>query len=115
MARHEWDDESNFDLALLGYNRRQVDHHLDELEQRMDDAAVAFDAAITLQNELNAAHAEIRRLRRARLEFPDGRELGDQITRILQTAEEQAAAIRAQAERDARTMRRPAGNHPIAA
>jgi cell division septum initiation protein DivIVA len=98
-------DESNFEVALLGYNRRQVDRHIDELHQRLADATVAFDAAVALQNQLNDARAEIRKLRRLAHNLPGGAPLGDRVTAILEAAERQAGAIRAQAEQDAAAIR----------
>lgn len=110
MARRTTDPESNFEVAVLGYNRQQVDQHIHALEQRMADAAVAFDAAITLQNQLNEARTEIHQLRESR-RVP-GADLSDRITTILAAAEEQAAAIRADAEQDARALRADAAAGP---
>jgi peptidoglycan DL-endopeptidase RipA len=90
-------DESNFELALLGYNRRQVDRHIDELNGRLADATVAFDTAVALQNELNEARGEISKLRALARNLPDGVRLGDRITAILEAAEQHAAAIGAHA------------------
>jgi peptidoglycan DL-endopeptidase RipA len=90
-------DESNFELALLGYNRRQVDRHVDELNGRLADATVAFDTAVALQNQLNQARGEIAKLRALARNLPDGVRLGDRITAILEAAEHHAAAIRAHA------------------
>lgn len=94
-------DESNFELALMGYNRRQVDRHIDELNRRLEDSAIAFDAAVSLQNQLNEARTEINKLRGLARNLPGGVSLGDKITAILEAAEQQAAAIRARAEEDA--------------
>jgi hypothetical protein len=99
-------DESNFELALLGYNRRQVDRHIDELHQRLADATVAFDAAVALQNQLNDARTEIHKLRRLSRSLPGGVPLSDRISAILEAACQQAAAIRAQAEHEAYERRR---------
>jgi hypothetical protein len=104
MGRRTIDPESNFELTVVGYNRQQVDRHIKALEQRMDEAAAAFDAAITLQNQLNEARAEIIKLRELTRTMP-GQAVGDHITAVLLAAEEQAAAIRAQAEQEAQAIR----------
>jgi cell division septum initiation protein DivIVA len=95
----------NFDLSLLGYNRGQVDRHIDKLNRRLSDAMVTFDSAIALQHELNAAREEIDNLRKVAAHFPHHTRLGEQITEILMLAEEQAATIRAEAEDEAKTIR----------
>jgi cell division septum initiation protein DivIVA len=105
MPRRDADKLSNFDLAMLGYDRRQVDRHLDELHQHLADAAAAFDAAAALQHELNAAHNEIADLRAVATSYPEHTKLGERVTEILMLAEEQAAAILAEAEREAERLR----------
>jgi hypothetical protein len=94
-------DESNFELSLLGYNRRQVDRHIDELNRRLEETTIAFDAAVALQNQLNDARTEIVKLRSVTRTLPGGLRLGDRITEILAAAEQQAALISAQAAYEA--------------
>jgi hypothetical protein len=105
MPRHAIHRMLNFDLALLGYNRRQVDRHIDKLHRRMSDAMVTFDSAIALQKELNATKEEVDQLRKVATNYQSHSRLGEQITEILMLAEEQAAAIRAEAEDEAKTIR----------
>lgn len=105
MPRRQADKLSNFDLAVLGYDRHQVDRHLDEVHQHLADAAAAFDAAVALQHELNAARSEIAELRAVAASYPEHTKLGERVTEILMLAEEQAAAIRADAEREAEQIR----------
>jgi cell division septum initiation protein DivIVA len=94
-------DESNFELSLMGYNRRQVDRHIDDLNRRLEEATIAFDAAVALQNQLNDARTEIAKLRSVTRTLPNGMRIGDRITEILAAAEQQAAVIRAQAAYEA--------------
>ena len=94
-------DESNFELSLLGYNRRQVDRHIDQLNRRLDEATIAFDTAVALQNQLNDARTEIAKLRSIARTLPGGLRIGERITEILAAAEQQAAVIRAQAAHEA--------------
>lgn len=95
----------DFDVALLGYNRRQVDQHIEKLHRRLSDAMVTFDSAIALQNELNATRDEVDKLRKVANNYDQHYRLGEQITEILMLAEEQAAAIRAEAEDEAKKIR----------
>src|SRR5690625_2993211 len=101
MARNGRATESDFELAILGYNRRQVDRHLQKLREQIAEASIAFHTAISLQDQLNEANKEIVRLREM-VHHASTRNLGERITSILRTAEEQAAAIRADAEQERR-------------
>ncbi|MHB2022384.1 MAG: DivIVA domain-containing protein [Mycobacteriales bacterium] len=71
-----------FDIALRGYERSQVDHYVD-----------------WLQEELNQARAAAAR------ERPNYAELGHRVVRILELADEEASSMRLAAESEAAAIR----------
>ncbi len=80
--------EQNFDVALRGYDRNQVDRHIGHLDRLLTEA-----------------HAEIERLRDGR---PSYRDLGGRIAQMLTLAEDQADEIRTDATRATEDVRRQA-------
>lgn len=99
-----------FDLALLGYDRRQVKRCLRELTTRLDEALRQLDANLILRQQLAEAQRELEYLRR-KPPTPLGStdpDWSERIGRILAAAEEEALAIRADAEREAEEIRQRA-------
>jgi chromosome segregation ATPase len=94
-------DESGpvFDLIRRGYDREQVDSHLAWLEERVQEAEQAREAA-----EASAAQATAD-AEQAREELESGRPswdaLGERISQILNLAEEEGAEIRSARSREA--------------
>src|ERR1700710_1880394 len=88
-----------FDLIRRGYDREQVDSHLAWLEERVQEAEQAREAA-----EASASHAPAD-AERGPEELESGRPswdaLGERITQILNLAEEEGAEIRAARSREA--------------
>jgi cell division septum initiation protein DivIVA len=88
-----------FDLVRRGYDREQVDSHLAWLEERVQEAEQAREAAEASASQA-AADAE-----QAREELESGRPswdaLGERISTILNLAEEEGADIRAARSREA--------------
>lgn len=91
------DNGSNteFDIALWGYDRRQVDRCLDELTRQLEEALGQLQLVDDLQTQLYHAQLEIERLRHQQ---PDEQPpWSEQLATIMATAEhlrEQAAANR---------------------
>lgn len=101
--KSEW-----FDLALLGYDRRQVKRCLRDLTTRLDDALRELDASLVLRQQLALAEQELDYLRRKPPAPPrEGvdSDWSQRIGQIMAAAEEEANAIRAEAQRDAEQIR----------
>jgi len=100
---------SSFDVARRGYDRRQVDEHLDRLDADLRilaadrDAAVARAAELAKQledrrNQLAGKEQEIARLASA----PSSMEgMSERVQRMLRLAQDEADEIRAQSETEA--------------
>jgi cell division septum initiation protein DivIVA len=88
-----------FDLVRRGYDREQVDSHLAWLEERVQEAEQAREAA-----EAGASQATAE-AEQAREDLEAGRpswdSLGERISAILNLAEEEGAEIRAARSREA--------------
>lgn len=99
---------AHFDLALLGYDRRQVRRCLRDLTARLDEALRQLDAALIVRQQLAQAQQELEYLRKnpppRPWQLPDPN-WSERIGRILAAAEEEAAAMRAEAEREAEQIR----------
>jgi len=104
-----------FDLALRGYDRRQVDEYLDRLEHDLSVAQGDRDAASArialtekrldeLEAELQAARTEL-----TESNHPTYAGLGKRVEQLLSIAEEEAARLRADAMRDTEEERAAAG------
>ncbi|MEP6695712.1 MAG: DivIVA domain-containing protein [Pseudonocardiales bacterium] len=100
-----------FDVALRGYDRRQVSEYLDRIERDLAITQADRTAAVSharameqrlaeLQKEL---HAERERL--VESEQPTYAGLGAKAEMILRLAEEEAARLRSEAERDVAGVR----------
>jgi cell division septum initiation protein DivIVA len=97
-------------VTVRGYDRAQVDEYIDWLREWLSNATVRMESA-----EAEAAHLRDQ-LRRLQLRIDDLEAetsdqpprtigaLGERMTRILELAEEGAAAVRADAESEAETL-----------
>lgn len=104
-----------FDLALRGYDRRQVDEYLDRLEHDLSVAQGDRDAASArialtekrlgeLESELAATRAQV-----TEGDHPTYAGLGKRVQQLLTIAEEEAERLRADAQRDTAEERAAAG------
>ncbi len=102
------DELARFDLAVLGYDRRQVQQCLRDLTNRLEEALRQLDATLILRQQLAKARQEVEYLRKnpppPPRDVPDPK-WAERIGRILEAAEEQATALRAEAEREAEQIR----------
>ncbi|HLU33177.1 MAG TPA: hypothetical protein VKZ74_04050 [Natronosporangium sp.] len=99
-----------FDVAVLGYDRRQVDKYVAELTDQLSEASRQLDVVAVLYAELCQAQVENDRLRRQSGHDPAWAE---QLSTIMAAAEQlwsQAArdadAVRAQASPPTRNRRK---------
>lgn len=88
----------DFNLVLLGYDRRQVKRCLEDMTLRLEDALSRLDAVGVLQEQLFEARLELDQMRLMAEESPSW---SDRLTKIMMAAE----ALREQAERDASAIR----------
>jgi cell division septum initiation protein DivIVA len=91
-----------FDLALRGYERRQVEDYLANLEAEIATLRhgrdVAADRVAMLEQRLEELHVELQTAQRQVAEFePSYAGLGARVENILRLAEEEAIALRADA------------------
>jgi cell division septum initiation protein DivIVA len=90
---------SDFDIALRGYDRRQVDRCLDQLTSQLDEAVSQLETVEVLQAQLCQAQVEIEQLRHyARDNVPWSERLGTIMAaaeQLWRRAAQDADAIRA--------------------
>jgi DivIVA domain-containing protein len=100
---------STFDTVRRGYDRAQVDEHLDRLDADLRILTADRDAAVARAAEL-AKQVENQRIQlinnerdMARLAAapPSMEDMGDRLQRMLRLAQDEAAEIRARAETEA--------------
>lgn len=77
--------EPNFDIALWGYDRRQVDSCLSQLTTQLEEAGDLLGTVDALQAQLAQAHSEIGELRLAAQVHPP---IADRLAGIMHAAEE---------------------------
>jgi len=88
----------DFEIALWGYHRRQVDECLTDLTVRLELAHRQLDAVDLLQAQLCEAHLEIDQLRQAAEERPS---VANRLSLIMKTAE----GLYERAQREAEAVR----------
>jgi cell division septum initiation protein DivIVA len=98
-------DHRDFELVVRGYHRGQVQRYIEHMTHRLEAAQAGLDAAEELERRLLEAYEEIERLRAVATYLPAAEDAGEKIAEILGLAEQQAAQMRADAERDARAIR----------
>ncbi|MGI8696080.1 MAG: DivIVA domain-containing protein [Mycobacteriales bacterium] len=102
---------SSFDIVMRGYDRAQVEEHLDRLDADLRIAAADRDAAAArsadLASQLASTHGEIESLR-AKLEqtgLPTYERMGERIAGMLTMAEAEGDDIRRKAHEDTAALR----------
>lgn len=105
------DPTAQFNVVLRGYDRAQVDEHLERLEAEMRIAAADRDSAAArsaeLASKVSSHQAEIQSLR-ARLDkasAPTFDTMGERIAGMLKLAEDEAEDIRRKAHEDTAKQR----------
>lgn len=104
--------EVTFDLALRGYDRRQVDRYIAQLESELSQFAARRDDALAQNHALAAQVTELQNQmvdvqRRTTVEKPSYKHLGARVEQIFAMVEEEAGEIRRRAEADgAQTLAR---------
>src|SRR3954452_3373174 len=103
---HDDDQPSGFDVLLRGYDRRQVDEYLGRVEAELNDADArhADDAGrlAALESQVTDMHERLADAERRAAGRPEPAPVaGDRIAAMLRLADEEAAAIRAGAAREA--------------
>lgn len=78
-------EEPNFDIALWGYDRGQVDRCLDRLTAQLEEAGDLRGTVDALQSQLARAHSEIGELRLAAEVNPP---IADRLAGIMHAAEQ---------------------------
>lgn len=109
-------DRPEFDIAMRGYDRRQVQEHIDRIDAELSAAATERDAAMArsadLAAQLASAYAEVESLRRKiRTDVSTmvtAENVSDRIRTMLELAEEEAARLREEAQLYADHTRRSA-------
>lgn len=100
-----------FDVALRGYERRQVDEYLERIERDLAitqaDRAAAVSHARAMEQRLTELQRDLfaERERLVEAEQPTYAGLGAKAEQFLRIAEEESARLRAEAERDAAGVR----------
>jgi DivIVA domain-containing protein len=97
--------EVTFDLALRGYDRRQVDRYIAQLESELSQFAARRDDALAQNHALVGQVSELQNQvvdvqRRTTVEKPSYKHLGARVEQIFGMVEEEAADIRRRAEAD---------------
>ena len=109
-------DRPEFDVAMRGYDRRQVQDHIERMDAELAGATGERDAAMArsadLAAQLASAYAEVESLRRKiRTDVSTAvtaENVGDRIRTMLELAEEEAALLRDEAQHYAEQTRRSA-------
>jgi cell division septum initiation protein DivIVA len=101
-SRDRDDGMPEFDLALWGYHRGQVDRCLEDLSVRLEDALGRLSAVEALHAQLSEVTLELDQLRRS---VPERERWAERLAAVMAAADEQAAAQRAQAQREADEIR----------
>lgn len=97
--------EVTFDLALRGYDRRQVDRYIAQLESELSQFAARRDDALAQNHALIGQVSELQNQmveaqRRPTIDKPSYKHLGARVEQIFGMVEEEAAEIRRRAEAD---------------
>lgn len=109
-------DRPEFDVAMRGYDRRQVQDHVERMDGELASAASERDAAMArsadLAAQLASAYAEVESLRRKiRTDVSTAvtaENVSDRIRTMLELAEEEASRLREEAQLYADQTRRSA-------
>lgn len=104
-------EQRRFDVALRGYERRQVDQHLHQLERQVGSLRAQLTTSERLRNQAqehaNATETEMRALQAQKLYGEDPApedSFGYRAEKLLRMAEHEAADVRAKAAKEASTL-----------
>ncbi|NUT06335.1 MAG: hypothetical protein HOV76_22920 [Hamadaea sp.] len=110
-----YEDDGLFRTVMFGYDRAQVDDYVNAICDELHVLSIAVKRLSPVEEELAAAHTEIRRLQGQVSAATPSAAASARITHMLRIAEEEAAAVRreadellAQARHDADVIRREA-------
>jgi cell division septum initiation protein DivIVA len=100
-SRDRDDGMPEFDLALWGYHRGQVDRCLEDLSVRLEDALGRLSAVEALHAQLSEVTLELDQLRRS---VPERERWAERLAAIMAAADGEADEIRARALAEARQL-----------
>jgi cell division septum initiation protein DivIVA len=92
-----YEDDGLFRTVMFGYDRAQVDDYVNAIRDELHVLSVAVKRLTPVEEELAAAQTEIRRLQGAVAAATPSSAASARITQMLRVAEEEAAALRAEA------------------
>jgi hypothetical protein len=92
---------NGFELSLRGYHRAQVDRYVATLQMRLTTAETEIAAARYREQQLSGRVERLgTELRKCTCADDNSKAVGGRIQRIIELAEEEAGALRAQAQQD---------------
>jgi DivIVA domain-containing protein len=98
---------THFDLVLRGYERHQVDGHLDRVAALVEQLRAELAESTRRESSATTELARVRgELERGRPSFDA---LGERVSQMLGLAESEATQLRADAQHDAKALRHAAG------
>jgi len=103
-----YEDDGLFRTVMFGYDRAQVDEYVNAICDELHVLSLAVKRLNPVEQELAAAHTEIRRLQGAVAAATPGASASARIVQMLRLAEDEAAVLRDQAQRDLERARRDA-------
>jgi len=95
-----YEDDGLFKTVMFGYDRGQVDEYVDAICDELHVLSLAVKQLTPVEQELAAAHTEIRRLQGTVAATTPGASASARIAQMLRLAEDEAAALRDQAQRE---------------
>ncbi|WP_433056281.1 hypothetical protein [Dactylosporangium sp. CS-033363] len=97
---------NGFELSLRGYHRAQVDRYIATLQMRLTTAETELAAARYREQQLGGRVERLgAELEQCRCADESSKMVGSRIQRIIELAEEEAGALRAQAQEDLESAR----------
>ncbi|MFI5906537.1 DivIVA domain-containing protein [Dactylosporangium sp. NPDC051541] len=92
---------NGFELSLRGYHRAQVDRYVATLQMRLTTAETELAAARYREQQLTGRAERLSaQLQECRCADESSKAVGGRIQRIIELAEEEAGALRAEAQQD---------------
>ncbi|MEV6968122.1 hypothetical protein AB0M47_23725 [Hamadaea sp. NPDC051192] len=93
-----YEDDGLFRTVMFGYDRAQVDDYVNAICDELQVLSVAVKRLAPVEEELAAAHVELRRLQGQVSATTPSATASARITHMLRIAEEEAAALRGEAD-----------------
>ncbi|MER7007382.1 hypothetical protein ABT297_30665 [Dactylosporangium sp. NPDC000555] len=98
--------ENGFELSLRGYHRAQVDRYIATLQMRLTTAETELAAARYREQQLTGRVEKLgTELKKCTCADQSGKVVGGRIQRMIDLAEEEAGALRAEARQDLENAR----------